>query len=162
MLGCIHLGHSPPSESVCWQTQGYISDIGTSQIIPGWMASPALPPEPLVWVRSVYMNRYFQMKHREVVFVWWLPPLVCKIKPCKINLKLLDSSLCIAVPNKASVVGLQFFWHPTRKSNSTFKKLIVRLFHENRANLKCRWQVLFNQQFLEAKINTSYLWWKYK
>lgn len=73
-----------------------------------------------------------------------------------------DSSLSTAILRKASVVRLRYFWNFTRKSNSTFKKLILRLFTENSANLKVSWQVLFNQQFLEENINTSYLWWKYK
>lgn len=43
---------SAPSVSVCWQTQGYISDIGASHIIPGWMACPALPPKHVIQARA--------------------------------------------------------------------------------------------------------------
>lgn len=79
-LRCICLGHSVPSVSIYWQTQRYVSDIGASHIIPGWMACSALLPYLVVQARTMYMNQYLQMKCRKVVFFWLLSPLVTKIK----------------------------------------------------------------------------------
>lgn len=158
-LRCICLGHSVPSVSIYWQTQRYVSDIGASHIIPGWMACSALLPYLVVQARTMYMNQYLQMKCRKVVFFWWLSPLVTKIKSI-LNLETTFWAQLSLERPQLSDCG--FLWHFTRKSNSTFEKLILRLFLENSANLKFRWQVLFNQQFLEENINTSYLWWKYK
>lgn len=79
-LRCICLGHSVPSVNIYWQTQGYISDIGASYIIPGWIPCPACPPKYVVQARAMYMSQYLPMKCRKVVFFWWLSPQVTKIK----------------------------------------------------------------------------------